>query len=455
MVDCVLPHEPDIERSLLGSLMVTPGLLDEAVDRIREDHLYGEQHRAIWSAISQVHGAGGVPDVSLVAERLRADGGDQQGTEVYLAEMLDTVSTSRNLDRYLAILESHRLRRAAITIAANMQETAFCGDVDGVELLESAEGQIITTMDGTRSAAVRFHTPRSLMPAVIADLERARGGQITGIPTGIESLDQVTGGMQRADLIIIGGCPGTGKTSLAWQIAVHTAGVMGLPVGVLELEMSGEQMVQRSLAMESGISVASIRRGLTEEQYAALTQAVGRVETLPIHIDDSTSLSAPQIVTRARRLHRQYGIRLLVLDHLQITTPTTPGQPRKEHIGEVARTLKTVAKALDIPVVGISQLTKTASNRRPMTGDLMETGNIEASADVILLTHRPELYDADAPRGDAEIIVGKQRNGPTCKLSVDEGIVFDKTRTMFVVQKREKSSGNTNRNTDAEKYHDW
>jgi replicative DNA helicase len=388
------PHSIEAEQSVLGGLLLDNTAWDKIADMISESDFYRADHRLIYRSISRLIEHSRPADVITVAESLESTRElETVGGIAYVGALAQNTPTAANIRRYAEIVRERAVMRKLAEVGTEIADAAYnpMGKEAG-QLLDEAESKVFAISEEGARGRQGFMEMPPLLTQVVERIDllynRDNPSDITGMPTGFTDLDRMTSGLQPGDLVIVAGRPSMGKTSLALNIAEHVALEAGLPVGVFSMEMSGTQLVMRMLGNEA-----------------------------PIHIDETAALNALELRARARRLHRQYGgLGLIVVDYLQLMSASAQGENRATEISEISRSLKALAKELKVPVVALSQLNRSLEqrpNKRPVMSDLRESGAIEQDADVILFIYRDEVYNPDSPeKGKAEVIIGKQRNGP-------------------------------------------
>ncbi len=421
----VPPHSIDAEQSVVGGLMLDNRAWDEIADRLQENDFYRHDHRLIYRAMSDLSTTSKPLDVLTVSERLRELRElDNAGGEAYLFELANNVPSVANIRAYADIVRERSVLRQLINAANDIAARAFHpGGRSSTELLDEAEQRVFAISEkGSRAGGpIRLNTFLTKTMERIDTLATLTD-PITGIATGYHDLDEMTSGFQRSDLIIIAGRPSMGKTTFAMNIAEHVVMKSKLPVLVFSMEMPGESIVMRLLSSLSRIDQLKIRTGRIEENdWPRVTSTVGLLSEAPMYIDDTPALSPTELRARARRVSKEYGkIGLIVVDYLQLMQVPGSGENRTNEISEISRSLKALAKELEVPVVALSQLNRGLEQRadkRPVMSDLRESGAIEQDADLILFIYRDEVYNENSPdKGIAEIIIAKQRNGPIGRL---------------------------------------
>ncbi len=416
------PHSLEAERAVLGGM-----LLDNKAAPIALTHLdaegkdfYSEANRTIFkTALSLIEK--GFCDSLLLINALRDRGTlDKVGGASYLASLYDDAISSANIEHYARIIREKSLARALIGAAQSILELAYSPNGTGAaELLEEAQRSVFEIAASGKKSDIRKAREVASKAFSIIEKRYQQGDELIGISTGLKDLDDITLGLQDSELVIVAGRPGMGKTALAVNIAEHAA-LEDVPTAIFSLEMSAESLMLRIFAGMSGIDARQIRRGLIgEAEWPRLVQVAGLIGMAPLFIDDSPGLTPLELKARARRLKHEHGIGLLILDYLQLMRGTSKRESREQEIAEISRSLKALARELEIPVIACSQLNRQVENRsdrRPGLADLRESGAIEQDADVIMFLYRDEIYNKsenNPEKGVAEIIIGKQRNGPS------------------------------------------
>jgi replicative DNA helicase len=425
------PHSIEAEQSVLGGLLIDNGAFDKIADIVSDADFYRDDHRRIFRHITRLIEKGRPADVITVDEAIKSgEDKDKVGGLAYLAALTGNTPSAHNIRRYAEIVRERAIMRKLVEVGTSIADTAFnpMGKEVG-QLLDEAESRVFEIAEAGSRGRQGFIEIQPLLTQVMERIDmlyhRDNPSDITGVPTGYTDLDSRTSGLQPGDLVIVAGRPSMGKTALALNMAEHVAVENRLPVAVFSMEMAGTQLAMRMLGSIGRLDQHKLRTGkLSDEDWNRLTTAVGKLHDAPIHIDETPALNALELRARARRLHRQYGtLGLIVIDYLQLMEASTDGENRATEISEISRSLKALAKELKVPVVALSQLNRGLEqrpNKRPVMSDLRESGAIEQDADLILFIYRDEVYNPDTPeKGIAEIIIGKQRNGPigTVKLT--------------------------------------
>lgn len=420
------PHSIEAEQSVIGGLLLENEALDKIADILRAEDFYQFDHKTIFQHIAKLIERNRPADIVTVAESLESTAElSTIGGIAYLASLAQNTPTAANIRPYAEIVRERAIMRKLVTVGSSIAESAYSPNGrDAQQLLDEAEAKIFQIAEGGQRSSQGFQDIKELLPQVAERIDmlfsRDNQSDVTGIPTGFSDLDSMTSGFQGGDLIIVAGRPSMGKTAFSLNIAENVALDTGLPVAVFSMEMASTQLAMRMIGSVGRLDQHRMRTGrLEDEDWEKLTTALGKLNEAPIFIDEGAGLSSFDVRARARRLHRQCGkLGLIVIDYLQLMSAPAgkQGENRATEISEISRSLKALAKELDCPVVAISQLNRSVEQRpdkRPVMSDLRESGAIEQDADLILFIYRDEVYNPDSEdKGTAEIIVGKQRNGP-------------------------------------------
>jgi len=417
------PHSLEAEQAVLGGLMLDNGTWEQVADAVAAADFYRHDHQLIFSAIQALADADQPFDAVTLAEHLQQRQKlDQAGGLAYLATLARDTPTAANVRSYAGIVRERSVMRSLIRLSGTLAEAAYQPAGRTVaDLIELAEREVFELAERGQRQTRGAQRIGTLLPKAVDTLDTLlhAGTHITGLPTGLARFDELTAGLQPGDLIIVAGRPSMGKTSFALNIA-EAAVLADKPkaVAVFSMEMSQEQLVMRSLSSVGRVDQQRLRTGqLDDVDWKRLSPAISRMSKAPLFIDDTGGLSPTELRARARRLKRSDDISLIIVDYLQLMHVPGTGENRATEISEICRSLKNLAKELRVPVVALSQLNRALEqrpNKRPVMSDLRESGSIEQDADVIVFIYRDEVYDKDsADKGVAEIIIGKQRNGPT------------------------------------------
>ncbi len=420
------PQHIEAEQSILGGILIE----NEAINRVTEildaDDFYREAHRKIFDALINLSERDEPADlITLTNELRKIDQLDSVGGASYIASLVDSVPTAANIQYYARIVKEKAILRKLIQTSTEIITQSYedRGDVEG--FLDEAERSIFEISE--KRVRPSFYPIREIVKESFATIEKLfrKKELVTGVPSGFKELDRMTAGFQPSDLIIIAGRPSMGKTAFCLDVAEYAAINNKIPVAIFSLEMSKEQLVIRMLCSQAHVEGTRLRTGyLNESDWPKLTIAAGSLSESPIYIDDTAALSVLEMRAKARRLKADHGLGMLIVDYLQLMKGRSRVESRQQEISEISRSLKALAKELNIPVIAVSQLSRKTEERtgnKPQLSDLRESGAIEQDADLILFIYRDEVYnrDPDNPnRGKAEVIIGKQRNGPIGKIDL-------------------------------------
>jgi replicative DNA helicase len=420
--DRVPPQALDVERSVLGSMLIDNSAVAQGMELLTPDVFYATANRRIFECMMAMFENDVPIDIITLADELRKRGHlESVGTEAYLNELVESVATSANVEYHARILLEKGTLRHLITAAAEITTNCFSMEKGAQDILDGAESRIFSISEGRIKNS--FESMQDLLKTTFSDIEKyAREGGIQGVRTGFTKLDEMTAGLQKGDLIIIAGRPSMGKTALCLSMALNATIRSPNPpsCAVFSLEMSRQQIAQRMLCSEARVNMHALRSGkLPKRDYPRLSMAAGPLHEAHIYVDDTPGISALEIRAKARRLKAQHGLGLIIVDYLQLMGSSVQLESRQQEISQISRSLKNIAKELDVPVIALSQLSRAVEQRggdhRPQLSDLRESGAIEQDADVVMFVYRESRYNPEleeAKKGIAEIIIGKQRNGP-------------------------------------------
>lgn len=417
----IAPHSIEAEQAVLGGLMLDNNAWDKVADILTEADFYRQDHRLIFNAIAELASTAQPYDVVTLSERLDNNSQFTQTNGLaYLAELANNTPSAANIAAYANIVRERAILRNLISASTSICESCYKPEGRSSEqLLDEAEQIIFNIAEQGAKSRGDFVSIKELLVKTVDRIDALfqQDEPITGVSTGFTDLDDMTSGLQNSDLIIVAGRPSMGKTTFAMNIAENAAVKLQKPVAIFSMEMPGEQIVMRMLSSLGKIDQHRVRTGkLNDEDWPRLTSAVGLLAEAKVFIDDTPALTPNELRARARRLKREHDLSLIVIDYLQLMQVPNAGQNRTNEISEISRSLKALAKELQVPVIALSQLNRSLEqrpNKRPVMSDLRESGAIEQDADVIAFIYRDEVYNEDSPdQGTAEIIIGKQRNGP-------------------------------------------
>ena len=422
------PQNLEAEQSLLAGVLIDPESMNKVVDVVIPEDFYRDDHTKIFELMLDLYEKNEPIDMITVSSAAKDKGIlEKIGGVTYLNTLVDLMPTSANIAQYARMVREKALLRSLMKVSTEIIEKGYEVETNVDGYVDDAERMIFQISE--RKFKASFFAVKDLVMENVKTIEKLfqKKQVVTGVPTGFVELDKLTSGLQPSDLIIVAGRPSMGKTALCLNIAQNAALADGasMPVGIFSMEMSKEQLVMRLLSSESEVEFSKLRTGtLSQAEWPKLAQAADTLYRAPIFIDDSPALGVLDLRARARRLKKEHNLGLLVIDYLQLMRgrSTTGGDRREQEISEISRFLKALAKELNIPVIAISQLNRMVEqrdNKRPRLSDLRESGAIEQDADVIMFIYRDEVYDKESKfKGIAEIIIGKQRNGPTGEVQV-------------------------------------
>jgi replicative DNA helicase len=431
--DRLLPQNLDAEQAILGSLLIDRVAIARIATFLRPDDFYLPIHSDIYAAMLELYRENAPSDVITLSDFLDKSGQlDRVGGDAFLSQLASAVPTSINVEHYGRIVERLAILRRVVDAGSQIAGLGYDQSNSGEAAIEKAENILFRVSQGRLGRD--FQSIRSILNEYYSKLDYIHDhrGHVTGVTTGFVDIDKITGGLQASDLIVLAARPSMGKTSLALNIAQAAASRSKLPVGVFSLEMSAEQLVQRLLSMQAQIDSQHLRTGyITDDEWGRLGEAIGQLSEVPIFIEDSAIISISEMRSKARRLHMEQGLGLIVIDYLQLMQGSSTDN-RVQEISEISRALKGLAREIHVPVLALSQLSRAPDQRPnhvPMLSDLRESGSIEQDADVVLFIYRDVVYnkETEQPRV-ADIIVAKHRNGPTGEVH----LFFKETQTRFL-----------------------
>jgi len=417
----VPPHSLQAEQSVLGGLLLDNQAWDQVADLVTEEDFYRRDHRLIFRAIGGLIDQGHPCDVVTLSEWLENQRKlDEVGGLAYLSMLANDTPSAANIRAYAHIVRENSVLRQLASVGTEIANSAYSPEGRrSPELLDHAEQLVFRIADSGNSRGRGFQNIKDLLGKAVdrIDMLFHQDNPLTGVSTGFADLDEMTAGLQASDLIIVAGRPSMGKTTFAMNIAENAAIKHKITTAVFSMEMPGDQLAMRMMSSLGRIDQHKVRTGrLDDDDWPRLTSAVSILAEAPLFIDDTPALSPTELRARARRLKREHGLGLIVIDYLQLMQVPGGGENRATEISEISRNLKALAKELSVPVIALSQLNRSLEqrpNKRPVMSDLRESGAIEQDADVIVFIYRDEVYNEESPdKGTAEIIIGKQRNGP-------------------------------------------
>jgi replicative DNA helicase len=436
------PFSLEAETAVLGGMLIDREAVTRAVEHLDDGMFYREANRRLYRAMVRLFERGDVIDVITVAEELKKTAEmESAGGFEYLSSLMDAVPTAANIAFHARIVRDKALLRRLVEQSSQIIRDVYeQGERDVDEILDQAEARIFQVAESHKREG--FVWIKEILWSAFEHIERLQESKtgITGVPTGLPDLDRITTGLQKGDLCIVAARPSMGKTSLAMNIAAHAAIEERIPVAIFSMEMSSEQLVQRLLCSEGRIDAQKLRRGkLSQEEHQRLAAAAGHLNTAPIWIDDQPGANVLEIRAKGRRLQSELrsdgkDLGLILIDYMQLMSGTNQAENRVQEVSQISRGLKALARELEVPVVALSQLSRGPEQRtdkRPMLSDLRESGSIEQDADLVMFLYRPEYYATaekrDELEGKSELIISKQRNGPTGVIP----LYFNKSYTRF------------------------
>jgi replicative DNA helicase len=411
------PQNIEAEQTVLGSILIDRDAIVRVAGFLKPEDFYREAHRTVYQAALDLFERREPTDFVLLCDELERRGRlELVGGPAYLTSLINMVPTAVNVEYYGHIVERCAILRRLITAGAQIAGVAYDYQHDAEVAVDKAE-QILFALTQRRRTQ-DFVAISNVLESYFDQIDyiHQHKGQTFGVPSGFKDLDDLTGGLQRSDLLILAARPGMGKTSLALNMATHAALSGRTPVGVFSLEMSRDQLVQRLICSEAGIDSYRLRTGYIEEgEWGKIAQAIGELSEAPIYIDDTPGISVMELRTKARRLQAEHDVGFIIVDYLQLMQGRFTDN-RVQEVSEISRSLKALARELNVPVMALSQLNRSVEQRpgnRPQLSDLRESGSIEQDADIVMFIYREEVYDRESPRkGLADLIIAKHRNGP-------------------------------------------
>jgi replicative DNA helicase len=417
--DRTLPHNAEAERTVLGAVLVDNAAFNSAAEILIRDDFYREAHRRIFDAMAALAERSQPIDTLTLADQLsREQALEAVGGAAYLASLVDGLPRITNVEQWSRIIKEKAVLRNLIHASNRIAQSCYEAEDDPADILDRAEKSIFEIAE--RRLRQGFVGLREIVKESFRTIDQLSQSRelVTGLPTGFVDLDERTSGLQRGDLIIVAARPAMGKTSLCLNIAQNAAHRTGETVGIFSLEMSTKQLVLRMLCSDARIDAHRLRTGsLQEKDWARLAKAYADLSNARIFVDDSASLTPLEMRAKCRRLKAEHGLGLVIVDYLQLCSAPSRSENRQQEIASISRSMKGLAKELDVPVIALSQLSRAPEarqDRRPQLSDLRESGALEQDADIVMFIYREEEYKpSEENRGIAEIIIGKQRNGPT------------------------------------------
>ncbi|GAB1596009.1 replicative DNA helicase [Lysobacter claricitrinus] len=419
----VPPQSVEAEQAVLGGLMLAPDAYDRVADQLSDGDFYRRDHQLIYRAIRELAEKNRPFDAVTLGEWFESMGQSETvAGGAYLIELASTTPSAANIAAYAEIVRDKAILRQLIEVGTDVVNNAFQPDGrESGEILEEAEREVLAISQANRSGRSDFTPVTKALSEAFDELQTryANGSGVTGLPTGYTEFDELTAGLQKTDLIILAARPAMGKTTLALNIAEFAAFKSRLPVAVFSMEMSASQLAMRLISSVGRVNAQRLRTGqLEDEDWSRVTGAIRQLREAKVFIDDEPGLSPAKLSSKARRLKREHGLGLIVIDYLQLMSVPGNNENRATEISEISRSLKGLAKELGVPIIALSQLNRsleTRTDKRPVMADLRESGAIEQDADMIVFIYRDDYYNKEnsPDKGLAEVIIGKQRSGPT------------------------------------------
>jgi replicative DNA helicase len=422
--DRVPPHDLLAEQSAIGGMLLSKDAVADVVESVRGVDFYVPKHEVIFDAVLNLYSHGEPTDVIAVTDELTKTGLlSRAGGADYLHSLTGLVPTAANAGFYSSIVAEKAVLRRLVEAGTRIVQMGYASEGEVVDLVNNAQAEIYGVTGGVQ---VEDYVPlTTAVTAAIDEIEAAQGrdGSMTGVPTGFTELDELTNGLHPGQMIIIAARPAIGKSTLGLDIARAAAIHHDMPTIVFSLEMGRSEIAMRLLSAEASVPLQHMRKGTVHSQdWTTIAQTRGRINDAPLYIDDSPNMTLVEIRSKCRRLKQQVGLKMIIIDYLQLMTSGKRVESRQQEVSEFSRALKLLAKELEVPVIAISQLNRGAEQRadkKPAISDLRESGSIEQDADMVILLHRESAYEADSPRaGEADLIVAKHRNGPTRTITV-------------------------------------
>lgn len=417
------PQAVDVEEAVLGAMLLEKNAVNDVIDILQAESFYKIEHQKIFAVIHELFGASENVDILSVTERLRKKGELQLiGGPGYIARLTNKIASAAHVEYHARIISEKFILRSLIEVSSEVIKNAYDETKDVFNVLTEAEGGLFKIAEGNIKKS--YKNVNDLVHEAIEEIEKASKNKdgVSGVPSGFTDLDRLTSGWQKSDMIVLAARPGMGKTAFVLSMARNSAIQFQQPLAIFSLEMSNVQLVKRLMAMETGISSEKLRKGFSsDEDWKQLNDRIGQLTEAPIFIDDTPALSVFELRAKCRRMKMQHDIQLVIIDYLQLMTAGTKGGNREQEISTISRSIKEIAKELNIPIIALSQLSRSVETRggdkRPMLSDLRESGAIEQDADMVCFIYRPEYYglvedeNGMPTDGIGEIIVAKHRNG--------------------------------------------
>jgi replicative DNA helicase len=418
------PHDVAAEQCVLGGMLLSKDAISDVMETIRPDDHYRPAHQIVHEAILELYGRGEPADPVTVSDLLNKRGELARiGGPSYLHTLIASVPTAANAGYYARIVRERAILRRLVEVGTRIVQLGYSGDGEADELVDRAQAEVYGVTE--RRVSEDYLSLSEIMPGALDEIEAigSRGGGMAGVPTGFADLDSLTNGLHPGQMVVIAARPAVGKSTLALDLARAATIKHSLPTVIFSLEMSRNEITMRLLSAEARVPLHSMRTGqMGEEDWTRLARRMSEVVDAPLFIDDSPNMSMMEIRAKCRRLKQRQDLKLVIVDYLQLMSSPKRTENRQQEVSEMSRSLKLLAKEIDVPVIAISQLNRGPEQRtdkRPLLSDLRESGSIEQDSDVVILLHREDAYERESPRaGEADLIVAKHRNGPTATVTV-------------------------------------
>jgi replicative DNA helicase len=418
------PHDIAAEQCVLGGMLLSRDAISDVIETIKPRDHYRPAHQIVHEVILDLYGRGEPADAVTVAAELTRQGElSRVGGADYLHTLIASVPTAANAGYYARIVRERAILRRLVEVGTRIVQLGYAGDGDPDDLVDQAQAEVYAVTD--RRTSEDYLPLSEIMPGALDEIEAigSHGGAITGVPTGFADLDALTNGLHPGQMIVIAARPALGKSTLALDLARAATVKHQMATVMFSLEMSRNEITMKLLAAEARIPLHTMRTGqLSDDDWTRLARRMSEVADAPLFIDDSPNMSMMEIRSKCRRLKQRHDLRMVIVDYLQLMTSPKRVENRQQEVSEMSRSLKLLAKELEVPVIAVSQLNRGPEQRtdkRPMLSDLRESGSIEQDSDMVILLHREDAYERESPRaGEADLIVAKHRNGPTANVTV-------------------------------------
>jgi replicative DNA helicase len=418
------PHDVAAEQCVLGGMLLSKDAISDVMETIRPDDHYRPAHQIVHEAILELYGRGEPADPVTVSDLLSKRGELARiGGPTYLHTLIASVPTAANAGYYARIVRERAILRRLVEVGTRIVQLGYSGDGEADELVDRAQAEVYGVTE--RRVSEDYLSLSEIMPGALDEIEAigSRGGGMSGVPTGFADLDALTNGLHPGQMVVIAARPAVGKSTLALDLARAATIKHSMPTVIFSLEMSRNEITMRLLSAEARVPLHSMRTGqMGEEDWTRLARRMSEVVDAPLFIDDSPNMSMMEIRAKCRRLKQRADLKLVIVDYLQLMSSPKRTENRQQEVSEMSRSLKLLAKEIDVPVIAISQLNRGPEQRtdkRPLLSDLRESGSIEQDSDVVILLHREDFYERESPRaGEADLIIAKHRNGPTATVTV-------------------------------------